>query len=112
MDLVVLVYETTREFPRTEQYGLTSQSRRAAISVVSNIAEGQGRLTYGEWRQMSNARGSLYELQAHILCAQRLEFLDAPAAEAVLEQLTLTGVELAGLIRWVSSRKSPDPPTR
>jgi len=67
MQLAVAVYRTTRDFPREELYGLTSQIRRAAISVPSNIAEGQGRLKLGEFRQfLGIARGSNCELQTQL----------------------------------------------
>jgi four helix bundle protein len=74
MQLSVAVYRLTREFPREEIYGLTSQIRRSAVSVPSNIAEGQGRLSPGEFRQfLSNARGSNCELQTQLDIARTLE---------------------------------------
>jgi four helix bundle protein len=58
MELVTKVYQATQQFPKDEMYGLTSQLRRAAVSIPSNIAEGQGRLTKGEFVQfLGNARG-------------------------------------------------------
>jgi four helix bundle protein len=67
MQLAVAVYRVTREFPREELYGLTSQIRRSAVSVPSNIAEGQGRLNLGEFRQfLGIARGSNCELQTQL----------------------------------------------
>jgi len=73
MDLVVIVYDVTSRFPSSEKFGLSSQLQRAAIGIISHIAEGQGRLTYGEWRQfLSHARGSLYEVEAQLLAARRL----------------------------------------
>ena len=60
MALVLDVYRNTQNFPRTETYGLVSQLRRAAVSIPSNIAEGQARLSTGEFRQvLGNARGSV-----------------------------------------------------
>jgi four helix bundle protein len=107
LDLMVEVYKTTEAFPSKELYGLVSQMRRAACSVVSNIAEGQGRLTYGEWRQMlSHARGSLYELQAQAIAANRLGFIDAQSAKHLRQRATGAGRELAGLIDWVNKREA------
>jgi len=76
MDLVVEVYRCTQAFPRDELFGLTSQMRRASISVPSNISEGKGRYTRGELVQfLFNARGSLLELQTQITLAGRLGYL-------------------------------------
>ena len=70
------VYRTTDNFPRHETYGLTSQLRRAAVSVASNIAEGQGRLTKGEFQQfLGHARGSLLELETQLAIAVDLHYL-------------------------------------
>jgi four helix bundle protein len=75
MQLTVAVYQMTREFPREEQYGLTSQIRRCAVSVPSNIAEGQGRLNVGEFRQfLGIVRGSNFELQTQLEIARALAF--------------------------------------
>jgi four helix bundle protein len=107
LDLMVDVYTATETFPSKEMYGLTSQMRRAACSVVSNIAEGHGRLTYGEWRQMlSQARGSLYEVQAQVIASNRLGFLSTASAEQLKKQSRAAGTELAGLIRWVKKQES------
>jgi four helix bundle protein len=74
MELTVSVYELTRTFPRDEQFGLTSQLRRASVSIASNIAEGRGRTTDGEFRQfLGIAQGSIYEVQTQLLLAQRLK---------------------------------------
>ena len=107
IDLMVDVYTATETFPRHEVYGLRSQLRRASCSVVSNIAEGQGRLTYGEWRQLlSHARGSLYEVQAQVIASQRLDFLSTSAAEHLQKRIRLAARELAGLITWIRKREA------
>jgi four helix bundle protein len=73
--LASAVYQATRSFPREEIYGLTSQIRRSAVSISSNIAEGQGRLSTGEFRQfLGIARGSNFELQTQLAIARELGF--------------------------------------
>ena len=73
MQLTVAIYRLTHDFPREETYGITSQMRRSAVSVPSNIAEGHGRLSGGEFRQfLSIARGSNCELQTQLEIARAL----------------------------------------
>jgi four helix bundle protein len=74
--LALDVYRCTREFPRDEIYGLTSQTRRAAVSVASNIAEGKGRYSRKEFAQfLYRARGSLLELETQIFVAEELGYV-------------------------------------
>ena len=78
IQLSVLVYRLSKEFLREETYGLTSQMRRAAVSIPSNIAEGAGRLNTQEYKQyLGVARGSSFELQTQLTIARQLGFGDA-----------------------------------
>jgi four helix bundle protein len=82
--LAVHVYRETDQFPKNETYGLTSQVRRASVSVVSNIAEGQGRLTTGEFQHfLGQARGSLLEMETQLAIALDLGFLSRDAYEGL-----------------------------
>jgi four helix bundle protein len=101
------IYRATEAFPRTEVYGLTSQLRRAAVSVPSNIAEGQGRLTKGEFCHfLGQARGSLLELETQLSIALDLHFL--PETEFNLLQARSAEVRkiLNGLIDSMVVRKA------
>lgn len=75
MDLVEEIYRVTKRFPKEELYGLTSQIRRAAISIPSNIAEGQSRSTLDFARFLAIAHGSLSEVETQMLIAYRLDYL-------------------------------------
>jgi four helix bundle protein len=99
MDLVETTYKATRRFPKVELYGLTSQLRRAAVSVPSNIAEGQGRLTPGEFKQfLGHARGSLLETETQILLAGRLQYVSPEEMNDLLKLSAEVGRILNGLI--------------
>ena len=99
MDLTEEIYKITRGFPKDELYGLTSQLRRAAVSVPSNIAEGQGRLTPGEFRQfLGHARGSLLETETQILLAGKLHYISPEEMNHLLKSSTEVGRILNGLI--------------
>jgi four helix bundle protein len=101
VDLVAEIYVATRDFPRDELYGLTSQVRRAAVSIPSTIAEGQGRLTRGEFRQfLGQAKGSLAEVETQLIIAHRLGYLASP--DSLLEHLNEVGRLLNGLLNSLS----------
>lgn len=102
MALAVEVYAVTTTFPRNEQFGLTSQIRRAAVSVVSNIAEGSGRRTTKDFYAfMHVARGSLAELETQLVLAHRVGFLEdiARLARDLEEMGKLVNAVLRGLER-------------
>jgi four helix bundle protein len=100
------IYRATETFPKTEIYGLTSQLRRAAVSIPSNIAEGQGRLTKGEFaHSLGQARGSLLELENQLLIAVDLEFLSKQDFDKLEEPLSEVGRLLNGLIDSIRPRR-------
>jgi four helix bundle protein len=97
--LVLDVYRCTRRFPRDEIYGPTSQMRRAAVSVPSNIAEGKGRYSQKEFLQfLYHARGSLLELQTQVSIARDLDYLDLLGFERLDSEAEELGRILNGLI--------------
>ncbi|HEY6763910.1 MAG TPA: four helix bundle protein [Candidatus Sulfotelmatobacter sp.] len=100
MELEMNVYAVTRAFPKEEIYGLTSQLRRAAVSVPSNIAEGKGRSSDKELLQFLNhSRGSLFEIETQVTISQRLGYIEAEACKGILRQTSRVGKMLNGLIR-------------
>jgi len=99
-DLAQSLYRATRSFPREEVFGLTSQIRRAAVSVVSNIAEGKGRASDKDLlRFLGNAMGSLFELETQIVLSERLCYLNKTDAQRLIAQITETGKLISGLMR-------------
>ena len=85
MDLVELVYQATKAFPKEELYGLTNQVRRASVSIPSNIAEGQARQSTAEFKNfLSIAQGSRAEVETQIMIAQRLGYLPRQQTEQIL----------------------------
>lgn len=99
IDLVAEIYEATKAFPKDEIYALTNQLRRAAVSVPSNIAEGQGRFSTNEFKHfLGNARGSLFEAQTQVVIATRLGYLSQEKADALLERSAEVARILHGLV--------------
>jgi four helix bundle protein len=98
MVLAEVVYRATRAFPKEEIYGLTSQMRRAAVSVVSNIAEGQARASRGEFLQfLGHARGSLAELETQTMLSTRLGLLSSDVEPSITNAIAEVGRLLNGL---------------
>ena len=105
MKLVTLVYQQTRGFPREENYGLTSQLRRAAVSIPSNIAEGQGRRGTKEFlNHLSIARGSLMEVKTQMEIAKRLNYVVPAQIQQCTELANTVGRLLNGLIRALEKK--------
>jgi len=99
MELVTEIYRATKGFPRDELYGLTNQLRRAAVSVPSNIAEGQAHFSQKEFRHfLSHARGSLVEIETQVIIAQNLGYLHENDSRVLLTRAGELGRILNGLI--------------
>jgi four helix bundle protein len=104
MDLVEMVYRATELFPAKEIFGLTTQLRRAAVSVPSNIAEGQGRITTKDFLHfLSISRGSLQEVQTQFEIARRLAYITEETNLDLVEQSTQVARLLNGLSRSLQS---------
>jgi len=109
-ELAVLVYELTRKFPREELFGLTSQMRRSAVSVASNIVEGCGRHTKSDYLHfLDMAYGSSNELQYQVSLAERLSFLPSTDFEKVRLICEETSKVLNGLLRSLRKDDNLEP---
>jgi len=108
MDMVAHVYRCTATFPKQEMYGLTSQMRRSAVSVPSNIAEGKRRFSRKELVQhLFRARGSLLELETQILIGRRLGYLDDTEGKRLTSLTSEVGRLLNGLVNSFQSQLKP-----
>lgn len=105
MDLVTEVYLLTKVFPKEEIYGLTSQVKRAVVSVPSNIAEGQGRDSTKEFiHHLSIAYGSLMEVETQLQIAGNLNFIAQPEVNATLMRTSEIGRMINGLSRSLQTK--------
>ncbi|MBM7557064.1 four helix bundle protein [Halanaerobacter jeridensis] len=100
VDLVKIIYELTGDFPKSEEYGLSNQLRRAAVSVPSNIAEGAGRRSKKDFVWFLDiAMGSLSELETQLIIAKKLDYIDDIKSDKLVEIKKM----LLGLIKAVKS---------
>ena len=107
MTLVVESYKCTAEYPPGERYGLVSQTRRAAVSIPCNLAEGQGRSQPGEFlNQLSVARGSLQELETLFMLAARLGYLSSNQLQELLDRTDQISRMLTGLRKTLERSRS------
>jgi four helix bundle protein len=106
MDLVNAIYDATDTFPKRETYSLTDQIRRAAVSVPSNIAEGQAHYSNREFLHfLRHSRGSLAELETQLLVAKQRNYLPEPQAAELLKQADELNRILSGLINSIRQRE-------
>jgi|FLYL01.1.fsa_nt_gi four helix bundle protein len=105
VELAVKVYQQTRTLPAEEKFGLTSQIQRAATSIPANIAEGWGRGSTKEYIQFLRvARGSLMELETHLILAARLGYFSPERLAALQKEVEVLGKRINSLIRSLGSR--------
>src|SRR5438128_2266553 len=105
LELVTDVYKDTESFPKEERYGLTSQIRRAAVSIPANIAEGAGRYSSKEFAHfLSNAQGSASELETELIISNRLGYLDETSFSQLIAQLERIGRLITGLSKHVGGK--------
>ena len=108
IELVVDVYKRTEQFPKEERYGLTSQMRRAAVSIPANIAEGAGRHTKKEFGYfLSNSQGSASELETELTIAFKLGYIDEATFSQLIAQLERIGRLITGLGRHLTQGFKP-----
>ncbi len=102
---VTRIYASTQSFPQQERFGLTGQLRRAAVSIPSNIAEGQARSSPREFHHfLSNARGSLAEIETQLQIAQNLGYLKPDQGESLLASAEEVGRLVTGLMASIKDR--------
>jgi len=106
-DLVRVVYDLTKKFPKDEQFGLTNQLRRAAVSIPSNIAEGCGRNHFKDSLQLFFiSRGSLYEVETQILISFDLGYINNEDLKIIIEKINSGKRLLNGFINYFQSRSN------
>ena len=104
-DLAVRIYEITRIFPKEEIYGITSQVRRAAVSISSNIAEGAGRKSRKDFQQFVHvASGSLNEVKSLLYICFRLQLIKPGLYEELKENINKVGRLIGGLLKYLDAK--------
>jgi len=104
VEMSLNAYRLTQPFPREELYGLSSQIRRSAVSVSSNIAEGQGRLSKKDFRHfLAQACGSLFEMETQLVIASRLGYISDSGLKTMLKQSGAVNAMLTGLMESMSA---------
>jgi four helix bundle protein len=107
IEFSLTIYQLTSEFPKHELYGMTSQMRRAAVSIASNIAEGSARSSRKDFNQFALiAKGSLCELQTQLIIANRLQYVSAQRIAVAERQAQEIAQMLSGLSRYLVATAS------
>ena len=110
IEFVTDIYKITQHFPKTELYGLVSQLRRAAVSVSSNIAEGQGRTTKKDFhRFLGQARGSLLEIETQVIVSANLGYVSDEERQRLMSEADAVKAMLNGLMESLVPRQEAEP---
>ncbi len=105
VELALQIYKLTAKFPDSEKFGLTNQLRRASVSVASNIAEGYGRSTRGEYLLfLGHARGSIFEVETQIVIAKALEFGPKQTMQVAEELCSEVGKMLGAMVKTLRTK--------
>ncbi|MCS7216038.1 MAG: four helix bundle protein [Thermodesulfovibrio sp.] len=105
IELTEKIYQVCKSFPQEEKYALTSQIQKSAISIPANIAEGWGRNSKKEYIQfLSIARGSVYELETHLIIAQKIGYIQEALLKELLQMTESLGKMLLSLIRSLEKK--------
>ena len=106
IDFVVAIYRLTDNFPKEEKFGLTSQLRRAAVSVAANVAEGAAKTSTKDFRRyLSNSQGSASEIETELQIALRLNYVDEADFKILSKDLDDVGRMITGLSRSLQRRE-------
>jgi len=106
MELVTEIYKVSQKFPKEEMFGLTSQIRRAGVSIPSNIADGRGKSSKGEFQQfLYHARGSLAEVETQLLIAINLGYIEKEEVSHISQLIARVGKLLHGLLSAIKKTK-------
>jgi four helix bundle protein len=112
MALAVTIYRATDNFPGSERFGITSQLRRASVSISTNIAEGQGRLGRRQFAAFIDiAIGSAREVESLLCVSHQLGFLDKSEVNALRRQTSLVAASLIQLVRWIRAKGRTSKPS-
>ena len=104
-ELTLLIYKITKDFPKQEQYGLTSQLRRATVSVAVNIADGYGRYHFKDRTLfLYNSRGSLLEVKSLVSISYKLGYLKKKGNDQLLEKIDRLGVKINNFITYLKKK--------
>lgn len=108
IEFVVDVYKATEAFPKDEKFGLTSQLRRASVSIVANVAEGAARRSTKEFRQfLSHSQGSASEADTELVISKRLSYLSSGDYDRLSRDLDQIGKMITGLSQSLSKNEMP-----